>query len=184
MAAANTPPDAATIPATISAPGKAGGSMLPLVAVIVLVPALCFGVTELLLVPRLKASIGAQEESGTSGAKADSNGKKQPAKRGKPGEHTSEFGATIVNLTGTGGSRYLRTNFFIASSDPMIDDIIKRNETSLRDVAIGVLSGQSLAGLDAPGGRNLVRNELITQFNRTLGGEVVEQIYFSEFVVQ
>ena len=51
-------------------------------------------------------------------------------------------------------------------------------------ILVGVLSSQSLAGLDVPGARNVVRNELITQFNRTLGGEVIEQIYFSEFVVQ
>jgi flagellar FliL protein len=62
--------------------------------------------------------------------------------------------------------------------------MIKENQNALRDVAISVLSAQSMSSLEAQGGRNLIRSELISQFNRTLGGRPIEQLYFSEFVIQ
>jgi flagellar FliL protein len=41
-----------------------------------------------------------------------------------------------------------------------------------------------MADLETPGSKNLVRNDLMTNFNQALNSEIVEQIYFSEFVVQ
>jgi flagellar basal body-associated protein FliL len=38
--------------------------------------------------------------------------------------------------------------------------------------------------LDNPGGREAVRKQLIAKFNSLLGAEVIDQIYFSEFVIQ
>jgi flagellar basal body-associated protein FliL len=61
---------------------------------------------------------------------------------------------------------------------------VKENESALRDAAISVLSSQSLGALDNANGREVVRQGLIARFNRLLGAEVVDQIYFSEFVVQ
>ena len=95
----------------------------------------------------------------------------------------AEFGLIMVNLSGSGSSRYLRTNFFIKSNDAKIAEIIKENQPALRDAAITVLSAQTPAGLEN-NGRDIVRKALISQFNRVLGGEVVDQIYFSEFVIQ
>jgi len=187
----------------VAAPGKAkgGGSVFPLLAVIVLVPALCYATTQYLLLPKLKAALGSSEtnhegastetekkgaenkESGTPSAKDKD---KEKAKAGGSGTyaHSHEFGDVIVNLAGAKGTRYLRAHFTLASSDPNLDTLIKTNENQLRDVAIGVLSMQTLDSLEVPGARNAVRNELIAQFNQALHGEVVEQIYFTEFVVQ
>jgi flagellar basal body-associated protein FliL len=189
----NTPPAAA--------PGKAkgGGSMMPILAVIILVPALCYATTQYLLLPKLKAALGTPEaahESASAEPEKKGAGKKEggvaatkdkdKAKAGGSGNyaHSHEFGDVIVNLAGAKGTRYLRAHFSLASSDANLDAIIKTNENQLRDVAIGVLSTQTLDSLEAPGARNAVRNELIAQFNQALHGEVVEQIYFTEFVVQ
>jgi len=189
----NTPPAAA--------PGKAkgGGSMLPILAVIVLVPALCYATTQYLLLPKLMAAIGspgAGHESASAGTEkkgAENKESGKPADKDKDKDkaagsgsyaHSHEFGDVIVNLAGAKGTRYLRAHFTLASSDPNLDSIIKTNENQLRDVAIGVLSMQTLDSLEVPGARNAVRNELIAQFNQALHGEVVEQIYFTEFVVQ
>lgn len=158
-------------------PQKKSSAMGPIIAVVILVPALVYGVMEFLVIPRLKAPSGpgaapaAHSSSAKSGVKA-------------PGEFTTEFGTTVVNLAGTGSSRYLRTNFVIASADPKIADIVKENESALRDAAISVLSSQSLGALDNANGREVVRQGLIARFNRLLGAEAVDQIYFSEFVVQ
>jgi len=171
--------------------------MLPILAVVILVPALCYATTQFILLPNLKAAIGApgashenatapgekkgeaKKESGGHGAKEKEKGKGSGSYA-----HSHEFGDVIVNLAGAKGTRYLRARFTLASSDANLETLIKSNENELRDIAIGVLSTQTLDSLEAPGARNAVRNELIAQFNHALHGELVEQIYFTEFVVQ
>ncbi len=175
--------------------------MMPVLAVIVLVPALCYATTQYFLLPKLKAAIGTPEagheaasahgemegksegkkESGGHGAKDKEKGK---AKSSGNYAHSHEFGDVIVNLAGVKGTRYLRARFTLASNDTNLETLVKTNENQLRDVAIGVLSSQTLDSLEAPGARNAVRNELMAQFNHALHGELVEQIYFTEFVVQ
>ncbi len=78
----------------------------------------------------------------------------------------------------------LRTNFIIASSDKEIQKVIEQNKGSLQDAAISVLSTQSLDALDGANGREVVRKGIISKFNRLLGAEVIDQIYFTEFIVQ
>ena len=181
----------------VPAPGKAeggGGSMMPILMAVVLVPALCFATTQFVLIPKLKAIVAEQGAAAEGGAPAKASGHGAAAHGaekakgghggGKEGEHDAEFGSIVVNVAGANGSRYLRTNMVLAGDEPKLPEIIKSNQSVLRDAAINVLSSQSLAVLDSPGGKNVVRSELIAAFNKALGGEVVEQIYFSEFVVQ
>jgi flagellar FliL protein len=158
---------------------KSSSAMGPIIAVVVLVPVLVYAVMDFMIIPRLKGAMGS---SGGHSTEAHSDAKKDGVKA--PGEFTAEFGSMVVNLAGSGSSRYLRTNFVIASADPKIGDIVKENESALKDAAISVLSSQSLGALDNANGREVVRKGLISRFNRLLGAEVVDQIYFSEFVVQ
>jgi flagellar basal body-associated protein FliL len=174
--------DTDTNPAPGPAPKKSSNALIPIIVVILLVPALCYGVMEFLIIPKLKSASGGGDHSKTEShdkAKKDSHGGVKP-----PGEHTVEFGATVVNLAGSGNSRYLRTNFMIASSDKDIQKIIDENKASLQDAAISVLSTQSLDALDGANGREVVRKGIISKFNRMLGAEVIDQIYFTEFIVQ
>jgi flagellar basal body-associated protein FliL len=57
-------------------------------------------------------------------------------------------------------------------------------DAQLRDMACGTLSTKSLADLEKPDARNLIRNELITGFNTILGDSVVTDIYLTEFAIQ
>ena len=172
-----------TSPAPGGSSKKSSNALIPIIVVILLVPALCYGVMEFLIIPKLKSSTGggnAHAEAADHGkAKGDSHGGVKP-----PGEETVEFGATVVNLAGSGNSRYLRTNFVIASSDKNLKKIIDENKGSLQDAAISVLSTQSLDALDGANGREVVRKGIISKFNRLLGAEVIDQIYFTEFIVQ
>lgn len=199
----------APTPEKSAAPVKAkgGGGMMPVLAVIVLVPALCFATTQFVLVPKLKAAMGASAEGGHEAAAeegekkggehkaepkkeaAAKHGKDEKKEKGKGGgsgsyAHSHDFGDVIVNLAGAKGTRYLRAHFSLASGDANLETLVKSNGNQLRDIAIGVLSTQTLESLEQPGARNAVRNELIAQFNHALHGELVEQIYFTEFVVQ
>jgi flagellar basal body-associated protein FliL len=161
----------------LAATKKSGNPLMPLIAVVILVPALVYGVMDFVILPKLKAAAGTAKQ-------ADDHSSKTSKTVSALGEHTADFGGLVVNLSGTGSSRYLRTNFKVASADSKIGDIMKENESPLRDAAITILSSQAPSALDNPGGREAVRKQLITKFNSLLGAEVIEQIYFSEFVIQ
>lgn len=164
-------------PLNSSAPKKSGNPLMPVLAVVILVPALVYGVMEFAILPKLKAAAGTAKHS-------DDHEAKTPKTVSALGEHTAEFGGLVVNLSGTGSSRYLRANFKVASADAKITDIMKENDSPLRDAAITILSSQAPSTLDNPGGREAVRKQLIAKFNSLLGAEVIDQIYFSEFVIQ
>jgi len=58
------------------------------------------------------------------------------------------------------------------------------NEPQLRDMAMGALANKTLADLEKPGSRNLIRAELINGFNNVLGENSVQEIYITEFGIQ
>ena len=164
-------------------PPKAANPWLPVVAVILLVPGISFGLTQFVLIPRIK---GAVAES--PGKTADAVAKKTVTEKGqktdgKP-EFSYEFPAIVVNLNGTMGTRYLKVTFTVFSSNQDLQKIMADNRPQLLDVALGVLSSRTLADLEVGGAKNLVRNDLVANFNQALNSDVVTQIYFSEFVVQ
>jgi flagellar FliL protein len=82
------------------------------------------------------------------------------------------------------GTRYLKVSFTAFSSNPDLQKIITDNKQQLLDVAINTLSSRTLAELEVAGAKNMVRNDLIGNFNQALNSDVISQIYFSEFVVQ
>ena len=47
-----------------------------------------------------------------------------------------------------------------------------------------MLSSLTLADLEEPGAKNVIREKLVTAYNQALGRKVAEQVYFSDFVIQ
>ena len=149
-------------------------SILTIPIFVLTIPLWVYGIMDFVILPKLKAA---------SGTAAASHGiHSNPKTVSALGEHSAEFGELVVTLSGTG--RYLCTNFKVASADSKIGEIMKQNDASLRDAATAIISGQSSASLDNPNGREAFRKQLIAEFNRLLGGEVINQIYFSKFSIQ
>jgi flagellar FliL protein len=158
---------------------KSGSPLVPLIAVIILVPGLVYAVMDFVILPKIKESAGAQGAAAVSEPSAPKRSSVQGLK-----EATVPFASLVVNLSGAGGSRYLRANIVVGSSDSKIGEILKEHEAPLRDAAITILSGQTPESVETPAGKDVVRRNLMAQFNRLLGADVIGQIYFTEFVVQ
>ena len=161
-------------------PAASGGAKawLPLIASIVLMPALAFGMTKFVIVPELQKSLGikdtAEKVSGDKGKKG-AEGKKM----------NIPFNKLLVNIAGTMGQRYLLVSLSIASTGgEEFKTKLTDNEAPLRDMAMGILSTKTLADLEKPGSRNLIRTELINGFNNILGDNAVAEIYITEFGIQ
>jgi flagellar FliL protein len=162
---------------------KAPNPWIPVIAVIVLMPVISFAMTQYVLIPRIQSSVAAQQQAAAGDEKGSGPAKTDAAKDAKPA-FSYQFDDVVVNLSGAMGTKYLKASFALFSSNPDLQKIITDNKSHLLDVALNVLSSKTMADLEAPGSKNLVRNDLIENFNQALNSEVIEQLYFSEFVVQ
>ena len=170
------------------AAAKAPSPWMPVIAVLVLMPAISFAVTQFLILPRMRSVLAEQKPNGAAGKEAEHHGGKE-GKEGKGGEHeggkfSCDFENVVVNLSGSLGTKYLKSSFTFNSSNPNLKKLVEENKKQLLDVAINVLSSRSLADLEPAGAKNVVRSDLMAHFNEALHSDLIEQIYFTEFVIQ
>ena len=165
-------------PETPVAKSSAVAGWLPLILALVLMPALAFGMTKFVIVPELQKSLGIKEPvDGAAGAKSK---KAADAKK-----VSVPFNKLLVNIAGTMGSRYLLVSVtLVGSGGEQFKTKITENDAALRDMAMTALANKTLADLEKPGARNLIRTELINGFNNVLGDNSVQEIFITEFGIQ
>lgn len=132
---------------------------------------------------------GAKEEGGDKKPAKEHGAAKEPPKGGHGGgggkkKQNVPITKVIVNVAGTGGSRYLMTSFTLVGTHGDFKTIIEDNKDQLLDLANTAMASKTISDLEKPGARNQLRAELISIFNNALGGGIVQEIYFTEFAVQ
>lgn len=158
---------------------------LPAIAALLLAPAMTWATVELVLVPRLKKQLVAPTPAEIAARAAEAKGGAQGGKEGKGGEAASyEFQNVVVNLAGTMGTRYLKVSFLVTGTGPDTKGVFEGAKPKLTDVTLNVLSSLTLADLEEPGAKNVIREKLVTAYNQALGRKVADQVYFSDFVIQ
>lgn len=186
---------AAAAPAVAESGSKSlMGTLVPVILVVILAPLASWAVAQFLIIPqmekKLNAAIGA---SGVPGEKVPMMVESEKGGGGHGGaskkadggpSNTYEFNNVVVNLSGTMGTRYLKTSFIVTSKEPALREIFVGNKPKMVDVTLNVLSSLSLADLEEAGAKNIIREKLINAYNQALGKKIAEQIYFSDFVVQ
>ena len=162
------------------APAKGKGSgFLPLLLVVILVPALSYAMTEYFVIPRMKAALAA----GGHQAEPVKHGALPETRKGNP-SHPVEFKDIVSNIAGSMKSRYIKVTFTAYSADPEIEKRVGHERAKLLDATLGILSSLTLAELEEPGVKNKIRTELLLAFESVLHARLFEELYFSEFVVQ
>jgi flagellar FliL protein len=187
------PPEHKEEKAEAAAPPASGGGFkawLPLVVTILLMPVLAFVTTNFVLIPKLVKSLGGEtvhaRDNGGGESNTASHGETKPGKdganAGKP-KIKIPLSKIVVNVSGSLGSRLLLASLTIAGNSAELKSKIEENNDQLRDLASSVLSTKTITDLEKPEARNLIRAELISQFNTILGG-AVQDIYITEFAIQ
>ena len=190
-AGGTTPPAASAGTSQAPAAAATGGlkAWLPALVTVLVAPACTWAVSQFVLIPQLQKKLSAapaSEHAAAEPAKSEGHGGKE-GKEGKEGSDASpnyEFQNLVVNLAGTMGTRYLKTTFLVTGAEPNIKSVFESNKPRLTDVTLNVLSSLSLADLEEPGAKNVLREKLVAAYNQALGRKVAEQVYFSDFVVQ
>ena len=170
-------------------------SLMPVILVVVLAPAVSWAVAQFVILPQFEkklsklvatapaAEAGAPAEP--AAAEAEGGGESHEGKKGAAGAANSyEFANVVVNLSGTMGTRYLKTTFKVVGKDNTLRATFESNKDKLLDVTLNVLSSLSLADLEEVGAKNIIREKLINSYNQALGKKTADQVYFTDFVVQ
>ena len=175
--------DAAETPqATGNAAASSGGikAWLPLIIMVLLMPALAYAMTSFVIVPKLKKGLG-----GSTASAATVEPGAKPKKEGTTTKKESvPMNKLLVNVAGTMGARYLLVSLSVVGSSADFKTQLEAHDAQLRDMAQSALATKTIADLEKPTARNMIRNELIAGFNNILGDGSVEEIYFSEFALQ
>jgi flagellar protein FliL len=135
----------------------------------------------------------AKEPAAEKGKEAHAAKKEAPKKGGKAeaaagkvsadGPNSYQFDNVVVNLSGTMGTRYLKVTFMLTGKDTL-REMFDERKPELLDTTLNTLGSVTLSDLEEVGSRNLIRARLVAAYNDLLGAKIVEQIYFSDFVVQ
>jgi flagellar protein FliL len=137
-----------------------------------------------------KSAAAPAKSSEKSGEKSKEAGvtdvtlKERGAKVASNGKMTVPLNKILVNIAGSMGSRYLMAGLTLASDKEGFGELVVDNEAQLLDVAAGVLSSKTIADLEKPEARTVVRSELQTVFNNALGAGTVQDVYLTEFAIQ
>jgi len=168
-----------------AAPTPAGGGLkawLPLILSILLMPALAFGVTQFVLLPQLQKGLGIKASASASSSEDVKTKTKKESADAK--RESVMMNKLLVNVAGTQGARYLLCSLSVVGSGADFKASMEEHNAQLIDMASNTLNVKTLADLEKPGARNLIRTELINGFNNILGDDVVKEIYFTEFAIQ
>lgn len=176
-------PGATAAPATGGAPASGSAGWLPVIVVLVAVPVLSFVMAEYVLFPRLEKRLAAAGVSLGAGEAATGHREGAAAEPAGPVQ-TYEFRDVVSNLAGAMKSRYIKVSFTAYGTDPKFTELIAENRARLLDTTLGVLGSLSLADMEDAAIKDKVRTSLVQAYQTVLGRRIIEEVYFSEFVIQ
>ena len=90
----------------------------------------------------------------------------------------------IVNLSDDGGKRYLRVTMALELSDPDSVDTIESRLPQIRDAVLMILPTKTYDDVSTTDGKIALRNQVMEKINTLMTKGRVNNIYFTEFVVQ
>lgn len=90
----------------------------------------------------------------------------------------------LVNLSDPGGKRYLKVTMKARLSGPQVAAEFAERTPELRDIILTLLSSKELTDIAGPEDKAFLKQELISRLNRTLKQGQVQDIYFTDFLVQ
>jgi flagellar FliL protein len=90
----------------------------------------------------------------------------------------------LVNLSDPQGKRYLRLTMQLRLSSPQTAAEFTERKAELRDAVLMLLSSQKSDDISTLSGKMALKRTLMVQMNRMLRQGQVEDIYFTEFLIQ
>lgn len=95
-----------------------------------------------------------------------------------------EMETFLVNLSDPGGKRYLKCTMKMKVSSPDAAAEMTNRIFEVRDMILTILSSKEYEDIARPEDKLALKQELMTTLNRALQKGQIQDIYFTEFLVQ
>jgi len=90
----------------------------------------------------------------------------------------------IVNLSGDGGRNYLKLEITLEFDKEGVQVEVENKMPMIKDSILLLLATKSFESIQPAEGKLMLKNEIITRLNRFLSTGVIQNLYFTNFVVQ
>ncbi len=94
-----------------------------------------------------------------------------------------EVGEFTTNIGDIAGSRFVKVEIFVEVTDRKGPEIVEDFMPVIKDSILAILSAKTIADLDINNRDNL-KKEIKQDLNTKLGKEMVENVYFTSFIMQ
>lgn len=96
-----------------------------------------------------------------------------------------EVGEFTTNVNSAGSTRFLKVKVTveIAADDKKAQETINNYMPVIKDSILSILASQSMADLDVRN-RNNLKTEIKKDINSKIGGDLVKNVYFTDFIMQ
>ena len=90
----------------------------------------------------------------------------------------------IVNLSGNGGSRYLKVSIEVELTGDSVKTEMAKKNSQVVDTILTLLTCKTYDDIKDIQGKALLKEEIVSRVNTVLTGGRAQRAYFTEFVVQ
>ncbi len=162
---------------------KSGGNMVLILIVVLLI---------VLLVGGGLAAFFLMGSNDEAMSQPQQNTKSAPTKR-KVGKRSSDYltigpmypmSQFVVNLLSEGGSKYLKVSLDIELSSQELSAEMDMKKALIRDIIIRTLSSKTFEEVSTIKGKDRLKDEIVNSINEVLADGQVNNIFFTDFVVQ
>ena len=155
--------------------GWKGSFLLNVLLIAVLVPATNVAMLHFVISPYIKSQISSVTSASDDADALTDNG-----------DHafSASFENVVTNVKGTMMRRYLQVSFTLRSANPDFAQKVELERDRLLSEATDQLCQLDLASLEQGEIRKVMQDRLKLGFNHILGNPLIEEINFTQFVVQ
>ncbi|MBN2896925.1 MAG: flagellar basal body-associated protein FliL [Campylobacterales bacterium] len=173
---------------------KKGGSLVLIIVIVVLILIILVGAVVAILM------MGGEDES-ASAPKApqqqERSAEAAPTAERLPSEGSTRRNVTLseigpmfpldtftVNLLSESGRRYLKVQMNLELSGEELGVELDTKKAVIRDIIIRLLSSKALEEISTSKGKEKLKDQIVTELNMRLKDGSVNNVFFTEFVVQ
>lgn len=111
--------------------------------------------------------------------------KKEKVKKGGAQEAVLiDLEPIVVNLFDPTGKRYLQIKLSLEVENKKVEEIIKKNDSKIKDIIIFYLSGKTVEDVLKPYAKEEIKKELLQKINEVLGENLVLNLYITQYLIE
>lgn len=99
-------------------------------------------------------------------------------------EHQFTVENFIVNLADSEQRRFLKASMVFTYHEEDLQEELEGRKAQLRDMIIDILRNKKVAEIEEAGSTERIRSKIVSEVNEMLSEGEIEEVYFTEFIVQ